>query len=186
MTPTTTLNVTPFVRSASIRHSVWRNSMPAKLCACCEDRFQPLPQVPNQAYCSKPECQRARRQRWYLQKLQNDPDYRDNKQRTQRGWMDRNPGYWRQYRTDNPEYAERNRNLQRAKSRAPKAEAQVIAKTDVSTWPQVLKTGIYRITPVMRPASSDSDVWTVEISPVCLDGTCKRDVCKGDACKDRT
>lgn len=158
--------------------------MPPKSCACCGLPFQPVPQVPDQAYCSELACQRARRQRWYQKKLENDPDYRDNKQRSQRDWMDRHPDYWRQYRANNPEYAERNRSRQRVKPGQPRPT--VLAKMDESNWPQTLAPGIYRITPIRRDCAGNTATWTVEISPVCIDCACNKDICKGDACKDRT
>lgn len=158
--------------------------MPSKLCACCGLPFQPVPQVPDQAYCSQPACQRARKQRWNQQKLENDPDYRDNKQRSQRDWMDRNSGYWRQYRADNPDYTERNRARQRVK--APSPMPVTIAKKDESNSSQTFKAGIYRITPIQREGVENNAPWTVELSPICLNSDCTKDVCKVDVCKDRT
>jgi hypothetical protein len=73
--------------------------MPTKNCACCGEPFTPRPQVPDQAYCSAPACQRERRRRWQSVKMQTDPDYRDNQSRSQRAWLDRNPDYWRTYRS---------------------------------------------------------------------------------------
>ena len=35
--------------------------MTTKHCACCGMHFVPRPQVPDQAYCSAPGCQRARK-----------------------------------------------------------------------------------------------------------------------------
>lgn len=164
--------------------NVWRDFMQPKSCACCGLPFHPVPQVPDQAYCSQPECQRVRRQRWYQQKLENDPDYRDNKQRSQRDWMDRNPDYWRQYRADNPEYTNRNRSRQRAKPAL--SEPANIAKIDASNWPQALRPGIYRIRPLQSEQSGEFTAWTVEITPVCLNCACHKEACKVDACKDRT
>lgn len=82
-----------------------------RCCACCGEPFEPRPQVPDQAYCSAPECQRARKRQWQRAKLQSDPDYRDNQRSAQQAWSQRNPDYWRDYRTDCPDYAQRNRVL---------------------------------------------------------------------------
>jgi len=49
-----------------------------KRCACCDQPFEPRPQVPNQAFCSAPDCQRARKRQWQRDKLQADLDYRSN------------------------------------------------------------------------------------------------------------
>ena len=56
--------------------------MTFKRCAACGHIFRPLPQVPNQTYCSNPECQQERRQHWQQEKLKTDPDYRDNQSRS--------------------------------------------------------------------------------------------------------
>lgn len=175
--------MTRAIHLTPIRHNVWSELMPSKLCACCGLPFQPVPQVPDQTYCSEPACQRTRRQAWNRQKLANDPDYRDNKKRAQRDWMDRNPDYWRQYRADHPEYVETNRSHQRTK--APPLKPVVFAKKDELNRPQHLLAGIYRITPIQNEITAKQGFWTVELSPVCLDRDCKKKVCKGGACKDR-
>lgn len=149
--------------------------MTTKRCAYCGKPFQPRPQVPNQAYCSSPECQRTRKLRWQQDKLQNDPDYRGNQSDAQRAWQERNPDYWRNYRDTHPEYAERNRNRQREKLSKP--QHAELAKMDVSGLPS----GLYRIRTVTVSELAESDAWIVEITPVCFDCPCKK-----DACKERT
>ena len=47
--------------------------MSSTLCACCGKPFEPRPQVPNQTFCSSPDCQRARKLRWQQDKLRADP-----------------------------------------------------------------------------------------------------------------
>jgi hypothetical protein len=68
--------------------------MMTKRCACCGQPFEPRPQVPDQAFCSSPDCQRARRRQWQRDKLKSDPDYRSNQQDAQRAWTQRNQDYW--------------------------------------------------------------------------------------------
>lgn len=72
--------------------------MSTKICACCGHSFQPDPRVKNHTYCSATDCQKERRKQWRQTKMKTDPDYRDNKSRIQRDWLDRNPNYWREYR----------------------------------------------------------------------------------------
>jgi len=140
--------------------------MTTRICACCGRSFNPRPQVPNQAFCSAPPCQRERRLRWQREKLQTDPDYRYNKSRSQRAWLDRNPDYWRKYREGNADYAERNCAEQQANF--TQTDALVLA-------------GVYRIRSIVVADVAKSDAWIVEIAPVCFDCPCKK-----DACKDRT
>ncbi len=47
-------------------------------CAACGELFTPRHNVPDQKYCSKPECHRERRRCRQRQKLKEDPDYRAN------------------------------------------------------------------------------------------------------------
>ena len=60
-----------------------------KRCACCGNSFEPRPQVPDQAYCSSPDCQRARKRQWQRAKLQSDSDYRINQRAAQQAWSQR-------------------------------------------------------------------------------------------------
>lgn len=98
-------------------------------CTHCGRPFQPRPQVPNQTYCSSAECQRERRRRWQQQKRRDDPDYRDNDARADKAWAAGNPAYWKQYRDENPTYADRNRTLQQLRNQ--NLRAPLIANEDV-------------------------------------------------------
>ena len=148
--------------------------MMTKRCACCGQPFEPRPQVPDQAFCSSPECQRARKRQWQRDKLRSDPDYRSNQQAAQRAWTLRNDGYWRNYRDAQPEYEQRNREQQ--KLRDANEHDAGLAKMDVCDLP----TGLYRI--AWHPAfpRETSDSWVVEITPVCATCPCKMDASRED------
>jgi hypothetical protein len=49
--------------------------------------------------------------------MKTDPDYRTAQKLSQQKWADKNPGYWKTYRDQNPEKAERNRLLQTIRNR---------------------------------------------------------------------
>ncbi len=136
--------------------------MEKKHCVACNQSFQPRPQVPNQSYCSAPECQRERRKLWHCQRLQSDPDYQHNQARAQKAWMQRNPDYWRKYRDSHPEYVERNR--LRQKQRNAKATRQSIAKMDVPLRETPFPSGVYQLRLVTDAGIAKMDVWTVEIT----------------------
>lgn len=104
--------------------------MAEKQCVACGQAFDPKPHVANQTYCSSPDCQRARRQNWQRNKLQDDPHYRQNQQSAQQAWSQRNPDYWRRYRETHPEYVDRNRARQHA--RDEKTTGGHLAKMDAS------------------------------------------------------
>ena len=87
-----------------------------KQCKACGKAFQSHPKVPNQTYCSSPECQRERRRRCLEEKRQFDADYQGNEPQKIEQWRNEHPDYWKQYRLDNPDYANRNRNLQQTRN----------------------------------------------------------------------
>ncbi len=68
--------------------------MTTRLCAHCGHPFEPRPQVPDQAFCSAPDCQRVRKRQWQRAKLQSDPDYRINQRAAQQAWSQRHQDYW--------------------------------------------------------------------------------------------
>jgi len=100
-----------------------------KTCLCCKKCFKPHPAVPDQEYCSDPDCQRARKRKWQKEKLANDSDYRANQAEAQRQWRGRNKEYWREYRRRNPAYTETNRIRQRERNRRRRSGSG-IAKMD--------------------------------------------------------
>ncbi len=69
------------------------NTMQNKQCKACNALFKPCPQVVNQTYCSKRECQRVRKRMWQKAKRQTDPSYRENQYAAHRAWLNRNPEY---------------------------------------------------------------------------------------------
>ena len=147
--------------------------MTTKHCACCGLHFVPRPQVPDQAYCSAPDCQRARKRQWQRSKLQSDPDYRINQRAAQQAWAQRNPDYWRNYRDARPDYAQRNREQQRSRDRSRDDD---LAQMDVCDLPS----GLYRITRHPAFQRENNTSWVVEITPVVVMCPCKMDVSRED------
>lgn len=134
-------------------------------CPCCGKPFEPRQQVPDQAYCSAPDCQRARKRQWQRAKLQSDSDYRLNQRAAQQAWSQRNLGYWRNYRDARPAHEHCTRKQQRSQDQERNGD---LVKMDACDLP----TGLYRIT--RHPASprENSQSWVVEITPVSV--TCPR------------
>ena len=137
-------------------------------CAACDDLLTPRRNVPNQKYCSKPECQRERRRRWQRQKLKEDPDYRANQAAAQRRWRERHPKYWRRYRQSHPAYTERNRKQQFQRNRkrgqgVTSPSPPAIAKMDAYEAQTVVASGTYRLIPVAGGAIAKMDAYLVQI-----------------------
>ena len=124
--------------------------MSTQPCKHCGEAFPLRPQNPNQTFCSKPKCQRARKRIWQKQKLQSDPDYRDNQRASQQKWRDKNPGYWKRWRDGHPEYVAHNRKLQMERNRTARGavDASMFAKMDASIEVFSLPSGTYRVMPV--------------------------------------
>ena len=148
----------------------------SRQCAACGQNFNPLPQVPDQTYCSDPECQRERRRRWQREKQRTDPDYRDNQVRSQKRWAQDHPDYWQRYRKENPSYVERNRKRQRARNENQRSAK--IAKMDASGLPLPPPTGRYRLIPVSHDEIAKRDEWIVEITVLSSPSRPIRDNCK--------
>lgn len=142
----------------------------AKMCHCkhCQQSFCPRPQNPNQRYCSKPDCQRARKRAWQQQKILADADYRDNQRDANRRWREKNSDYWREYRKKNQEYAARNRERQRqrnlSRNKGDTGQQFPIAKMDSSMPAKSLAPGRYWLSLVKGGQIVKMDALIVEIN----------------------
>jgi hypothetical protein len=134
-----------------------------KTCACCKRIFVTDPRINNQRYCSRPECQRARKRRWQRERLANDIAYRDNQTAAQKDWCVRNKGYWKEYRRRNPSYTERNRQKQRERNGRRRSK---IAKMDASGQKNLISSGRYRLAPLTGGMIAKMDALIVEIAVV--------------------
>jgi len=85
-------------------------------CLGCSTFF--IPRNKLQTHCSTPVCQRARKALWQRQKLANDPEYAQGQKLSNSKWLANNPDYWKDYRSRNPEKADRNRVFQQIRNRA--------------------------------------------------------------------
>jgi len=131
----------------------------------CGVFFTPCPQVPGQRYCSRKECQRARKRVWNKQKLSTDPEYQEARKDAQERWKAKNPNYWKDYRARHSESTRRNREQQciRNKNRRRKEPDGDIAKTDESSFVNSVPTGTYKIVPVGLGMIAKTDECIVKI-----------------------
>lgn len=136
-----------------------------KPCLCCQRRFSPHPAVRDQQYCRDPECQKARKRKWQKEKLSGDGDYRANQAEAQRQWRRRNKDYWREYRRENPGYAERNRLGQKERNRRRRSGGGV-AKMDELQGKTVIRSGRYRLVLLGAPEIAKMDELIVELGVI--------------------
>ena len=157
-------------------------------CKHCQKLFTPCSHVPDQAYCSSKVCQRARKRKWQKDKLANDPDYRAAQKEAQERWVEKRPGYWKEYRKKNNRYTERNRAQQRERARIQRATVYsdqelsepdgVVAKMDVSSVKNAVSRGRYLLVPVIDGKFAKMDASIVEIIGITGSYPDIGDVCK--------
>lgn len=109
--------------------------MDDRRCRYCQQTFRPAPYHPEQRVCSKPACQRQRRNDYRRQKIATDPVYQQVCLESPRKWRMSNPDYWKEYRQSHPEQVERNRRQQRL--RDLKRQLVNLANNNLAAW-QVL------------------------------------------------
>jgi len=136
----------------------------------CQNCHLPFPRrkhLANQRFCHRKACQNARKNQWRKNKLALDKDYKDNQRDAQRRWLNNNPGYWRCYRDDHPQYVATNRDKQRERNLRRKPPSQrpltMIAKSDASCEINNMISGYYMICPVTAEGIAKSDASFVKI-----------------------
>ena len=141
-------------------------------CVYCGDFFDPSPRHKNQSACSKVDCQKARKAAWQRHKMKIDPVYAANQKSSQQQWIKANPGYWTQYRKNNPEKAERNRICQAIRNRRARSspdpagmETALIAKMDASKSDSFQILGQFWLLPVI--AKMDALKVNIIKIPIC-------------------
>ena len=72
-------------------------------CPYCKCTFLHSPYRPQQAVCSRPECQRRRRADYHRRKLEADPEYRQIVHDRQKKWREAHADYLPRYRAQHPE-----------------------------------------------------------------------------------
>ena len=126
-------------------------------CCHCGGFFSRSPRHKKQYYCLRPDCRKARKAAWKRKKMRTDPDYRLTQKASNKQWAEANSGYWKAYRRENPEKAERNRILQTIRNRRRlkkgKANARgdppLIAKVDTSIPKKIKVAGQFWMVPVI-------------------------------------
>ena len=80
-------------------------------CVNCRRIVPANPRVKSQKYCNRKACQCVRKNKWKQSKIASDPDYKNDQRDYHKKWIAQHPGYYRNYRKQNPDYCDRNREL---------------------------------------------------------------------------
>lgn len=124
-------------------------------CVHCECFFTPRNRC--QIYCGKKTCQKARKAAWHKSKMRFDQQYKSSQKLSQKKWVQNNPGYWKQYRQQNPEKNRRNQILQRVRNRKRNADSDtrqplksiLIAKMDPGKFNEPALLGEFLMVPMI-------------------------------------
>jgi len=119
-----------------------------RACAQCDRLFLPCPTTPEQKFCGA-DCRRAKRREVQKERLAIDLDYRENQQRAQQAWRERNPDYMREYRKRRPGYVKRNR-LQQGERNRRRQQVIETSPPDEPT-PMIVKMIELDVDPILVP-----------------------------------
>ncbi len=120
------------------------------ICKNCGQKNRPNPRLRGrQAFCGHSQCQRARKCLWQKRKMAHDPVYRQQQLAALRDWRQNRPlhQYQSLYRERNPEYVQRNRELQRLRNQRYRQDAancrNAMTARMNAIGMQLILTGIY-------------------------------------------
>lgn len=103
--------------------------MKKKRCPYCQGYFIPHPSVgQRQKACGRVECQKSRKAKNNKQWGKKNPVYHKGDYPRVKKWLDKHPGYLKQYRKNHPEYREKNRKSQSMRDRSKKLYLDIQAK----------------------------------------------------------
>lgn len=103
--------------------------MKKKRCPYCQTYFIPHPSVgQRQKACRKVECQISRKAKNNKQWRHKNPSYFKGDYPRIKSWLDKHPGYLKQYRQNHPEYTQKNKKAQSLRDRSKKLHLDIQAK----------------------------------------------------------
>jgi len=128
-------------------------------CQVCNRHFTPHPKSHHhQKLCGRQSCRRAYKSAWEKARRRESAAYYDCRHASQRQWSQNHPDYWFRYRASHPEYADRNRALQRARDQLKRVQAANTARSEGSpplakvdrqkTAASTINTGFYHLVPI--------------------------------------
>ena len=82
-------------------------------CKGCHRYVPGNPRIKDQGYCKRTACQNERKGKWESARIASDPGYKASREKSKAKSRKKNPGYWVKRRAKDPDYCERNRELQK-------------------------------------------------------------------------
>ena len=122
------------------------------ICHHCDRRCRFNPRVKNQEYCSRKECQQARKSEWDKKQYHTKKRYRKKRLASQKTWRKKRKEYQKEYRARHPEYVALCYELQKKRyAERREAERKAIEEYNVNTdaiFTQPRRDGVYKLIPV--------------------------------------
>jgi hypothetical protein len=124
------------------------------VCQHCGYTCRCNPRIKNQKYCSKKECQKARKLEWEKRRYRTNKKYRKTRLISQKTWRKNYPHkeYQKEYRSRRPDYvarcyARQNESYHERRKAEQEANEQNNVNTDaIFTRPR--RGGLYKLTPM--------------------------------------
>ena len=124
------------------------------ICQHCGRRCRCNPRVKNQEYCSRKECQQARKREWEKKKYRTNKKYREARLKSQKTWRKNYPHkeYQKEYRSRRLDYVARCYAQQKESYHERReAERKALEQNNVNTDSlslQPRRGGLYKLIPM--------------------------------------
>ena len=137
--------------------------------------FIPRRNTPEQKYCGKDKCLRARRADWQRRKLKHDPDNCEYQATARKRWREAHPDYMPNYRKNHPAYREKERKRSKEKRLLKKTAVGKMAVTppservvnmDLSGTQPFGKSAYYKLYPLSGNGVVSMDPYIVQLTVV--------------------
>ena len=123
-------------------------------CHHCGLRCQCNPRVKDQEYCSRKECQQARKNEWEKKNYSTKKKYRETRLKSQKKWRENNnhSKYQKEYRSKRPDYvAQCYKDQKERYHERREAERKALEQNNVNTdalFTQPRRDGLYKLIPM--------------------------------------
>lgn len=140
------------------------------ICKHCKLICQRSPRSKDQEYCSRKECQQARKNEWEKKNYRTNKKYRESRLKSQKKWRKNYPHkeYQKEYRAKRPDYVVRCYVKQNASyHERRKAERKALEQNNVNTDAlslQPRRGRLYRLIPMDKTKNNvNTDAFIVEL-----------------------
>ena len=124
------------------------------ICHHCGRTCRSNPRVKDQEYCTRKECQQARKNKWEKKEYRTNKKYRETRLKSQKKWRENNKHskYQKEYRSKRPDYvAQCYKDQKERYHERREAERKALEQNNVNTdalFAQPRRVGLYKLIPM--------------------------------------